>query len=90
MSYTIDVYLGQAKVQRNIASFGAYVTLFPQLIAGPIIRYQDVDDQLRERDENVWMFASGIRTFMAGLGKKIFFANTAGAMWEAFKNVPED
>jgi len=90
MSYTIDVYLGQAKVQRNIASFGAYVTLFPQLIAGPIIRYQDIDDQLRERDENVWMFASGIRTFMAGLGKKIFFANTAGAMWEAFKNVPED
>ncbi len=90
MSYTIDVYLGQAKVQRNIASFGAYVTLFPQLIAGPIIRYQDVDDMLRERDENVVLFASGIRTFMAGLGKKIFFANTAGAMWETFRAVPTD
>jgi len=90
MSYTIDVYLGTAKVQKNVASFGAYVTLFPQLIAGPIIRYQDVDDQLRERDESVVLFASGIRTFMAGMGKKIFFANTAGAMWESFRNVPLD
>ncbi|MBR6725768.1 MAG: MBOAT family protein [Clostridia bacterium] len=90
MSYTIDIYLGQARVQKNIASFGAYVTLFPQLIAGPIIRYQDIDDQLRQRDENVTMFASGVRTFMAGMGKKIFLANMAGAMWETFKAVPLD
>lgn len=90
MSYTIDVYMGQASVQTNVASYGAYVTLFPQLIAGPIIRYQDVDDMLRQRDENAALFASGVRTFLAGLGKKIFFANTAGALWESFKNVPVD
>ncbi|MCL2518548.1 MAG: MBOAT family protein [Oscillospiraceae bacterium] len=90
MSYTLDIYFGQAKVQKNITTFGAYVTLFPQLIAGPIVRYQDVDDMLRKRDENVAFFASGVRTFLAGLGKKIFFANIAGAMWETFKVIPPD
>ena len=89
MSYTLDVFMGNAKVQNNIVNFGAYVTLFPQLIAGPIVRYQDVDDMLRERDENVTLFASGIRTFFAGMGKKIFFANMAGQLWEAFKAVPD-
>ncbi len=89
MSYTIDVYLGNAGVQNNIVSFGSYVTLFPQLIAGPIVRYQDVADMLNERHENVALFASGIRTFMAGLGKKIFFANAAGAVWESFRVIPE-
>ncbi|MFA6948110.1 MAG: MBOAT family O-acyltransferase [Eubacteriales bacterium] len=88
MSYTIDVYRGDARVQHNIVSFGAYVTLFPQLIAGPIIRYQDVDDMLRERDENAALFASGIRTFLAGMGKKIFFANMAGQLWESFRAIP--
>lgn len=90
MSYTLDIYMGNARVQRNIASFGAYVTLFPQLIAGPIVRYQDVDDMLRERDENFALFASGVRTFLAGMGKKIFFANIAGAMWESYRIIPVD
>ena len=85
MSYTIDIYRGDAKVQKNITSFGAYVTLFPQLIAGPIVRYQDVDDQLRSRPHNIELFASGIRTFVCGLSKKILLANSAGAMWDHFK-----
>ena len=85
MSYTIDIYRGDAKVQKNIASFGAYVTLFPQLIAGPIVRYQDVDDQLRKRPHNIDMFASGIRTFVCGFAKKILLANCAGELWDAFR-----
>ncbi|MCL1793542.1 MAG: MBOAT family protein [Oscillospiraceae bacterium] len=88
LSYVFDVYMRQGKVQTNVVSFGSYVTLFPQLIAGPIVRYQDVDDMLRERDENIALAASGARTFLAGFAKKIFFANIAGQMWETFKNVP--
>lgn len=89
MSYTIDVYRGDAKVQRNMASFGAYVTLFPQLIAGPIVRYQDVDDQLRSRPHNIDMFASGMRTFVCGFAKKILLANAAGALWDNFRTAGE-
>lgn len=81
MSYVIDVYRGDAHVQKNPIVVGAYVTLFPQLIAGPIVRYQDVDDQLRERHESRTMFAIGMRTFVAGLAKKVIFANAAGALW---------
>lgn len=83
MSYVIDVYRGDARVQKNPIVVGAYVTLFPQLIAGPIVRYQTVDDELRERTETSVMFASGVRTFVAGLGKKVLLANTAGALWTA-------
>ena len=89
MSYTIDVYRGDAKVQRNMATFGAYVTLFPQLIAGPIVRYQDVDDQLRSRPHNIDMFASGMRTFVCGFAKKILLANAAGALWDTFRTAGE-
>ena len=90
MSYTIDIYRGDAQVQKNIVSFGAFVAMFPQLVAGPIVRYQHIDEQLRERDESIAMFASGTRTFLAGLGKKIFLANVAGEMWEFFRDVPID
>ena len=89
MSYTIDIYRGDAKVQKNIASFGAYVTLFPQLIAGPIVRYQDVDDQLRSRPHNIELFASGMRTFVCGMSKKILLANSAGAMWDSLRSAGE-
>ena len=89
MSYTIDIYRGDAKVQKNITSFGAYVTLFPQLIAGPIVRYQDVDDQLRSRPHNIELFASGIRTFVCGLAKKILLANAAGELWDHFRTLSE-
>ena len=88
LSYVFDIYLRTAKVQTNFVSFGSYVTLFPQLIAGPIVRYQDVDDMLRERKETIALAASGIRTFLAGLGKKIFLANMAGQMWTTFSSVP--
>jgi len=90
MSYTIDLYKGDAKLQKNIVSFGAFVTLFPQLVAGPIVRYKHIDEQLRKRDESVALFASGTRTFLAGMGKKIFFANIAGQMWEAVRDAPMD
>lgn len=83
LSYVIDVYRGDGKVQKNPATFGTYVTLFPQLIAGPIVRYCDVDAQLRQREHRVYLFASGVRTFVCGLAKKILLANSAGAMWDS-------
>ena len=88
MSYTIDIYKGDAKLQKNIVSFGAFVAMFPQLVAGPIVRYHHIDEQLRERDESVAMFASGTRTFLAGLGKKIFLANMAGELWKTYSAIP--
>ncbi|MBQ8510206.1 MAG: MBOAT family protein [Clostridia bacterium] len=90
LSYVIDVYRGDTGAQHNVASFGAYVTLYPQLIAGPIVRYKDVDDQLTVREHSVPLFAEGTRTFIAGMCKKIFFANMAGQLWEYFKAVPLD
>jgi Predicted membrane protein involved in D-alanine export len=83
LSYVLDVYRRDAKVQKNAATFGAYVTLFPQLIAGPIVRYKDVDDMLRKRDESIALFSSGVRTFLTGFAKKILIANVAGQMWSA-------
>ena len=90
LSYVVDVYREDAKVQKNVLSFGAYVTMFPQLIAGPIVRYKDVDDQLRNRDHNTAMFADGIRTFMAGLAKKVLLANPAGEMWNTMSAISVD
>lgn len=89
MSYVIDVYRGDVGAQRDPVSFGAYVTLFPQLIAGPIVRYRDVDDQLREREQSVLMVASGVRTFTAGLAKKVLLANTAGELWSYYSALPQ-
>ncbi len=83
MSYTIDVYRGDAKVQRNILSFGMFVTLFPQLIAGPIIKYKELAEQIDSRDHTVDRFASGISTFCAGLAKKVLVANNVGALWDS-------
>lgn len=82
MSYTIDVYRGQATPQKNIISFGAYVALFPQLIAGPIVQYKTIAEQLRERKESVDEFSYGILRFMAGLGKKVLLANNIGLLWD--------
>ena len=82
MSYTLDVYMGNAKTQKNIVSFGAYVTMFPQLIAGPIVRYQDVDSALRRRVHGVEKAARGVTRFICGLAKKVLLANTAGIMYE--------
>ena len=85
MSYTMDVYRGDAKAQRSIVSFGTFVTLFSQLIAGPIIKYKDLDDQLGRRTHSLEQFASGISRFVAGLSKKLLIANNLGQLWDACK-----
>lgn len=84
MSYTLDVYLGEASVQKNVATFGSYVTMFPQLIAGPIVRYRDVDNELRTRQHTLDNAARGIKRFVCGLAKKVLLANTAGVFYESF------
>ncbi len=89
LSYVIDVYRMDANAQRNYTAFGTYVTLFPQLIAGPIVRYQDVDDQLRSRTHSMERFASGVRTLAAGMGKKVLLANAAGEIWTRISEAPE-
>ena len=81
MSYTIDVYRGDAKMQRNIISFGAYVSLFPQLIAGPIVRYRDIAQQLNQRTHSYDQFGEGAKRFVTGLGKKVLLANNIGLLW---------
>ncbi|MBO5034712.1 MAG: MBOAT family protein [Oscillospiraceae bacterium] len=88
MSYTIDVYRGDAKAQRSILNFGTFVTLFPQLIAGPIIKYKDLGDQIDHRDHTVDRFASGVQTFVVGMAKKVLLANNLGMLWDAYKVVP--
>ncbi len=82
MSYIIDVYRNDAPVQKNVLTFGTYVTLFPQLIAGPIVRYSDVALQLTDRKESMDKFASGVQLFVIGLGKKLLLANPMGNVWE--------
>lgn len=83
MSYTIDVYRKEAPAQHDILSFGCYVAMFPQLIAGPIIRFKTIAHQLRQRRENVRDFAGGIGRFTVGLGKKVLLANNAGLLWDS-------
>lgn len=82
MSYTIDVYRGEARVQKNLISYGAYVAMFPQLIAGPIVQYKTIDAELRGRKETPEEFAQGIHRFLIGLGKKVLLANNAGELWD--------
>ena len=81
LSYVIDVYRQDAPVQMNLLTFGTYVTLFPQLIAGPIVRYRDVAEQMENRKENLSDFASGVLLFVAGLAKKVLLANPMGNLW---------
>ncbi len=81
MSYTIDVYRDDVRVQRNLIDFGMYITMFPQLIAGPIVRYSDVQDQLAVRNVTTADFSEGIMRFVVGLGKKVLLANQMGAVW---------
>ena len=84
-SYTIDVYRGNAKVNKNIVNFGTYVVLFPQLIAGPIVRYVDIAEMLENRTHTLEKTAYGIKRFCLGLGKKVLLANTFGELCSVFR-----
>lgn len=85
LSYVIDVYRGNVPAQKNIISFGAYVTMFPQLIAGPIVRYSDIAKELNSRTHSVNDFVEGLRRFAIGLAKKILIANQMGAFVSIFR-----
>ena len=88
MSYTIDVYRKDAPVQRNIITFGTFVTLFPQLIAGPIIQYKSVAEQLVSRREDLDKFVSGVQRFAVGMAKKVLLANAIGKLWNVYLAMP--
>lgn len=86
MSYVIDVYMGNAKVQKNIINFAMYVSMFPQLIAGPIVRYRQIATEIDNRELSDKNIALGLQRFITGLGKKVIFANQAGALWNEIYN----
>lgn len=90
LSYTIDVYRGDVPTQKNLINFAAYVSLFPQLIAGPIVRYSDVAEQLVSRQHTLDGVASGVRRFLVGLGKKILIANIVGEVCTQFRQSGEE
>lgn len=82
MSYTIDLYRGKIDVQKNILTFGAYVTMFPQLIAGPIVTYSNVENELNQRTLSFDQLGEGSIRFIEGLGKKVLLANNIGLLWD--------
>ena len=87
MAYTIDVYRGKVKAERNIINLATFVVLFPQLIAGPIVLYEDVAEALRERSITRDRLVEGIRLFIFGLGKKVLIANNVGALWTEVRSI---
>ena len=87
LSYTVDVYRGEAQVQKNPIDLACYVTMFPQLIAGPIVRYTDVAEQLKQRGRGD--FQKGVSRFLVGLGKKILFANLLGEVCAAWRGTQD-
>ena len=87
ISYVVDVYRGE-KAQKNPINLAAYVAMFPQLIAGPIIKYKDLDEQLDSRTHSLDRFASGVERFLVGLAKKLLLANNLGQLWDVFKAMP--
>ena len=84
ISYIVDVYRGEAKVQKNIIKLATYISLFPQLIAGPIVRYTTIENQLENREYNMKNFSIGVRRFIIGLGKKVMIANVMGNLINIF------
>lgn len=88
MSYIIDVYRGEVKAQRNPLMYGTYLSMFPKLVSGPIVRYSDVAGDLADRQENLGQFASGVRLFCVGLAKKVLLANQIAPFWEYIKANP--
>lgn len=88
LSYVIDVYLDKVAVQKNIIYFGTYISMFPQLIAGPIVRYSDIAEQLEHRRESPTKFGDGVAWFLRGLGKKVLLANNIGMAFDAIAALP--
>ena len=84
ISYVMDVYKGEVKVQKNILKLATYVSLFPQLIAGPIVRYSTIEKQLEDREYSINKFSLGVRRFIIGLGKKVMIANVIGVLVNNF------
>lgn len=82
MSYTLDVYRGKVAAEKNIINFACYVSLFPQLIAGPIVKYVDIKKELIQRKMDLGQISTGIRYFIMGMASKVLLANTLGLLWE--------
>ena len=89
MSYTIDVYRGRFAPERNFIDFAAYVTLFPQLVAGPIVRYETIAAELKERTVSVERFSTGVCRLCIGIGKKVLIANSLAELTKLYGEVPE-
>ncbi|MBS4217454.1 MBOAT family protein [Bacillus sp. FJAT-49711] len=85
MSYTIDVYRGRVQPQKNPIALAMYICLFPQLIAGPIVRYESIEKKLIHRRVSLHQFAEGVRLFIIGLGKKVLLANNIGLLWNTIE-----
>jgi alginate O-acetyltransferase complex protein AlgI len=88
MSYVIDVYLGKVKAQKNILIYATFVTMFPQLVAGPIVKYIDISKQIENRKESMNLFGEGAELFIIGLSKKVLLANNIGMLWDTIKATP--
>ena len=89
ISYLVDVYKGEVAVQKSIFQYATYIALFPQLIAGPIVRYKDINEELENRKENFSDFSAGIVRFIIGLSKKVLIANTIGSMCTTLNGLAE-
>lgn len=85
LSYIIDAYWGKVKVQKSLLSFSLYVTMFPQLVAGPIVKYSEIDRELTSRKESLEKFGEGVERFIFGLGKKVLIANNVGLLWTSIQ-----
>ncbi len=85
MSYTIDLYMRKIKVQKSFINFAAYVSLFPQIVAGPIVRYEDVQNEINSRKINIYLLGEGAGIFIKGLAKKVILANNIGLLWSEIK-----
>lgn len=88
LSYVADVYLGKVKAQKNIINYVTFVTMFPQLVAGPIVKYIDIAQQIKHRKESMTLFGEGAIIFIIGLSKKVILANNIGMLWSNIKATP--
>lgn len=87
MSYTIDMYMRKIKVQRSFLNFATYVSLFPQIVAGPIVRYEDVQNEIDSRKTNIFLLGEGAGIFVRGFSKKVLLANNIGLLWTEIKGM---